>query len=323
MRKANQGEAGVSTVRVSSSQFDPDEASSPAVAVLAETPENSGECQVHRHRKSQLVLALRGAVTCEVPNGLWIVPPRCGVWIPGGTPHSNAVSPDGQICLLYVDPDAAALPSECCTLRVSPLLREMILRLAESPHIYELDGPIGRFVTVLLDELARMPTKQLRLPITGGMRLRRIAEALLKDPSDRSTMAEWASRVAMSERTLARLIVTETGMTFGRWRQQLHIIIALQRLSSGQAVQTVSQDLGYESVSAFITMFKKALGKSPGRYLAERGEMRSDAEPGQARHYELRLPKVLGIAALRKPSRRDNTLGIETAPIRVTAGRPN
>jgi hypothetical protein len=51
--------------------------------------------------------------------------------------------------------------------------------------------------------------------------------------------------------------------------------------------------------------------------------MRSDAEPGQARHYELRLPKVLGIAALRKPSRRDNTLGIETAPIRVTAGRPN
>ncbi|MFT6123496.1 MAG: AraC-like DNA-binding protein, partial [Oleiphilaceae bacterium] len=27
-----------------------------------------------------------------------------------------------------------------------------------------------------------------------------------------------------------------------------------------------SHDLGYESQSAFITMFRKAMGKTPGRY---------------------------------------------------------
>ena len=74
----------------------------------------------------------------------------------------------------------------------------------------------------------------------------------------------------MSERTLARLIQKQTGLTFGRWRQRLHILVALQRLSAGISVQTVSQDLGYETPSAFITMFKKALGKSPRRYLADR-----------------------------------------------------
>jgi AraC-like DNA-binding protein len=74
----------------------------------------------------------------------------------------------------------------------------------------------------------------------------------------------------MSERSLARLIKAETGMSFGRWRQQLHVIVALQRLSAGMAVQRVAMDLGYESVSAFITMFRKAMGKPPGRYLAER-----------------------------------------------------
>lgn len=37
----------------------------------------------------------------------------------------------------------------------------------------------------------------------------------------------------MSERSLARLMVAETGMTFGRWRQQLRIIVALQRLFAG------------------------------------------------------------------------------------------
>jgi AraC-like DNA-binding protein len=35
-------------------------------------------------------------------------------------------------------------------------------------------------------------------------------------------------------------------------------------------VQRVSQDLGYDSVSAFITMFKKTLGKPPARYMAQR-----------------------------------------------------
>ncbi len=62
----------------------------------------------------------------------------------------------------------------------------------------------------------------------------------------------------------------ETGMSFGRWRQQLHLLIALQRLDQGASVQTVALDLGYEGASAFVTMFRKAMGKPPARYLAER-----------------------------------------------------
>jgi len=32
---------------------------------------------------------------------------------------------------------------------------------------------------------------------------------------------------------------------------------------------TVAIDLGYDSPSAFLSMFKKALGKTPGRYFVE------------------------------------------------------
>lgn len=35
-------------------------------------------------------------------------------------------------------------------------------------------------------------------------------------------------------------------------------------------MQTVALDLGYAGASAFVTMFRKALGKPPARYLAER-----------------------------------------------------
>src|SRR6266702_150547 len=50
--------------------------------------------------------------------------------------------------------------------------------------------------------------------------------------------------------------------------QQLHLIVAIRELASGASVQQVSADLGYESVTAFITMFKKALGMPPAKHLS-------------------------------------------------------
>ncbi|MGU3575041.1 helix-turn-helix domain-containing protein [Brucellaceae bacterium C25G] len=77
--------------------------------------------------------------------------------------------------------------------------------------------------------------------------------------------------MAMSENSLTRLVQQETGLTFGRWRQQFQLIVAIRSLTSGKTVQQISGDLGSESVSAFITMFKKALGASPANYLRKIG----------------------------------------------------
>ena len=85
-----------------------------------------------------------------------------------------------------------------------------------------------------------------------------------------SFAGNWARRVAMSERSLARLIVAETGMSSGRWRQQLNIILALQWMAKGTSVRQVASALGYESVGSFVTMFRKALGTSPGRSISGR-----------------------------------------------------
>lgn len=253
-------------------ELDPDSLDRPAVALMVDTQEREDEVPIHTHRKGQLVLAQRGGVTCEVPSGLWMVPPRCGVWIPGGMPHSNRATANASIYFLYVDMNAASVPQECCTLSITPLLHEVIHRLATLAPLYDQTGPTAPLVAVLLNELIEMPTEQLHLPVLRHSKLRAIADALLENPADRRTVAEWSEAIALGERTLMRLVVAETGMTFSRWRQQLHIIIALQRLSAGHSVQSVSEVLGYDSVSAFITMFKKALGKSPARYFSDRVE---------------------------------------------------
>jgi AraC-like DNA-binding protein len=246
--------------------FDVDDVLAPAIAVRVDVTETKTEVPDHRHRKAQLVFALGGGVTCRVPSGLWMVPPHCGVWIPRGMVHSNIATANARIFFVYVEPGAADLLDRCCTLSISPLLRELIVELSD--HVPDDDARGELLTRVLLTELPRMPVQQLHLPISSEPRLRRIASALAEDPADRSTLAEWANRVALSESSLARLVIKETGLTFGRWRQQLHLIVAMRELASGASVQRVSGDLGYESVTAFITMFKKALGKPPAKYLS-------------------------------------------------------
>ncbi|HBO2685817.1 TPA: helix-turn-helix transcriptional regulator [Pseudomonas aeruginosa] len=231
--------------------------------------EQKSEVPVHQHRQGQLVLALKGGVTCEVPNAIWMVPPRCAVWIPGQMPHSVRATANARICYLFVQPGAAQLPDQCCTLSITPLVRELVLHIADQAPEYVPDSRVGRKAVVLLEELAQMPVEQLYLPTSNEPRMRKIAKMLSDDPADRRTLADWAKLVAMSERSLARLVQQETGLTFGRWRQQLHLIVAMRQLSSGQTVQRVADQLGYDSVTAFITMFKKAVGKPPARYFAD------------------------------------------------------
>ncbi|CDX24016.1 putative DNA-binding transcriptional regulator [Mesorhizobium sp. ORS 3324] len=246
--------------------FDVDEVDAPAIAVGVDVTETRAEVPDHWHRKGQLVFALGGGVTCRVPGGLWMVPPHCGVWIPGGMEHSNIATANARLFFVYIEPGTADLPDRCCTLSISPLLRELIVELSDCAPDDARCAFLGK---VLLAELPLMPVQQLHLPISSEPRLRRIATALSENPADRSTLAQWADRVALSESSLARLVVKETGLSFGRWRQQLHLIVALRELSSGASVQRVSGELGYESVTAFITMFKKALGKPPAKYLGD------------------------------------------------------
>ncbi len=164
-------------------RFDPDALGQPALALQLEARHNDTEVPVHRHRKGQLVVACRGGITCTVPDGLWMVPAGFGVWIPGGIAHSNRVTANGKVCFLFVEPGAARLPSDCCTLALSPLVLELILHLSAQPQDYPHDGPLARLAGVLLELLEQAPTEQLYLPLPDNRGLRRIADELTRAPA--------------------------------------------------------------------------------------------------------------------------------------------
>ena len=251
--------------------FDVDGVLRPLLALGLASVREEWEQAPHQHRKGQLLYATRGVIHCEVDSGVWIVPPQCAVWIPGGLLHAAQGVGEAECYCLFVEPAMApALPTVCCTLTVSPLLRELIGKAASFPTLTTLHGAQERLVATLLDELAAAPVEDLHLPMPRDARLRRLAALLLAQPADKNTLAVWASRIGMSERSMTRQALEEIGMSVGRWRRQLHVIVALQRLAQGHSVKAVALELGYENTSGFVTMFRKAVGKPPARYLAER-----------------------------------------------------
>jgi AraC-like DNA-binding protein len=99
------------------------------------------------------------------------------------------------------------------------------------PILYPLKGREGRLVSIVLDELSIAPVEKLHLPMPTDLRLRRIADMMMADPSNWAKVSRWAENIGMSERSLNRHFRQEIGMSLGRWRQQMRIILAIQTLS--------------------------------------------------------------------------------------------
>jgi AraC-like DNA-binding protein/quercetin dioxygenase-like cupin family protein len=226
------------------------------------------EISYHQHYSAQLEYAAHGVMKVMTEQGVWIVPPQRAVFIPAHVTHTSSSPADIWLCNLLIQPDAApGLPRDCCVVAVPLLLRELLLHAVTLPHEYQPGSSDERVMEVILDLVQHLEVAPLDLPVGKDDRLRRIYDGLVRNPGDNLTLEGWGHVVGASERTLARLFRAQTGLGFRQWRQQFRILEAIQRLGRGEPVTTVAFDLGYDSPSAFITMFRKALGKTPGQYL--------------------------------------------------------
>lgn len=237
------------------------------VVAMAKEYTNRHVIKEHAHSRAQLLYASSGVMSVFTQKGFWVVPPQRGVWIPANIEHRIECSGDVSMRTLYLDPAACeTMPGACCVVSVSPLLRELIVCATKMPRLYEIPGPEDRLATVILDQVHALQTSPLQLVIPNDPRLVRIYQSMAKDPADERALSHWGDLVGASSRTLARLFRSETGMSFGQWRQQIRIMKALQNLGHGDSVTKVALEVGYNSPSAFIAMFKKALGKTPNEY---------------------------------------------------------
>ncbi|MBL4615910.1 MAG: helix-turn-helix transcriptional regulator [Magnetovibrio sp.] len=231
--------------------------------------ERGEEVPIHHHGREQLVYATKGLALVTTENGAWVVPPNRAVWVPSHLDHGVKAITSCTMSSLFISPGLIpTLPQTCSVVAVPKLLRELILHAITFDDLYDENGPQGRIVAVMIDMMKSLKEVPLHLPMPSDVRLRRVAESLIETPSDNRSQSDWAKECGASVRTLARLFPEQTGMTFSGWRQQARLMAALGRLADGEAVVSVALDLGYSSQSAFIAMFKKALGTTPGKYFS-------------------------------------------------------
>lgn len=221
----------------------------------------------HFHHEDQLVYACHGVMTVETGEGTWVVPPQRAVWIPGGIPHSILMSGSVSMRTLYLRPRLLRhLPRACRVVNVSPFLRELILHACKFPVLNRRVRRLAHLVDVLVDQLETVQAVPLQLPYPADARAARVAAVLLGNASDQRPLEELCRTAGASKRTVERLFQLETQMTLGEWRQQLRLVRSLRLLAAGEKITHVALEAGYSTPSAFIAMFRKVLGVTPGRY---------------------------------------------------------
>ncbi|WP_439816802.1 AraC family transcriptional regulator [Zavarzinia sp. CC-PAN008] len=252
---------------------DADDVSGPAIVGLAENFAHGARVESHRHARGQLLHAIGGVMTVDVPDGAWVVPPERALWLPPNLVHGIRMSGPVAMRTLYLVPAVAQhLPATCHVVAVTPLLRALILDLVEGRAAQD-EARRTLVTTLFLDELATLPALPLSCPMPADPRLRRVCRALAARPAARADLDACAALAGMSRRSFSRHFRDATGMSPDEWRSQNLALTGLERLAAGQSVTQVALDLGYASPGAFSAMMRRLVGEAPSRYFAREGAL--------------------------------------------------
>ncbi|RRA49950.1 helix-turn-helix domain-containing protein [Acidipila sp. EB88] len=238
----------------------------PRLFAIAGSQANELSSGPHQHGQGQLLGSMSGLLSVDVESKVWIVPAIHAVWLPPGTLHAvHSHGPFNGWAVFIEESSCDSLPQGTCTIRVSGLLREAVLRAATWPRGSH-DTQSETIASAIIDEIRTLPLEFFGLPLPSDERLMRIAQAFIADPSNERGLRDWARFAAVSSRTISRRFVTQTGFTFTAWRQRARLLRSLEMLASGMPVTEVAANLDYSTTSAFITLFRRTFGETPSKH---------------------------------------------------------
>ena len=238
-----------------------------AVTAMGTTFSTGHQVSWHQHSAAQFLYASDGIIRVLTEHGCWVAPPLRAVWIPANTTHQLEIVSTSSVKSLIIshDNNAQSLPQQCKVISVSPLLKEIML------HLHSKYWPIDllenkRLIDVFIDQMQAMSVEPLLYPESQHPKIKRILQCFMDTPEDNTSIEAWANMFHMSVRTLSRLFIKEMNMGFRQCRQQIRLVMAIERLAKNQSVINISYELGFSNESNFIKVFKAAFGVTPKQY---------------------------------------------------------
>ena len=221
----------------------------------------------HTHAWGQLNYSAHGVMQLEVEGQRFISPPSYAVWIPPYAVHSAYNRHSIVYRSVYLDLNLCAeLPKQPCSLMMNDILKAILNNFAERDVQIPRSAQDLRLGEVLIDQLHAAEIQHSYLPYASSAQTSFIVDSLRAQPGNTDTLATWATRVFVSERTLARQFMRETGISFGEWRQRLRFLAAIEQLETTQSIKEIAFNLGYSNSSAFISMFQRHAQCTPEQY---------------------------------------------------------
>lgn len=240
----------------------------PALRVAAFPMARGRAFSWHSHPRHQLAWTDRGVLEVATATGTWVLPPTRALWIPAGTEHETRATRASVLRGAYLDQHGCPVAfSEPQPLRVGALLAALLLHLDDEALPAE---PRTRAEAILPDLLEPIDVVTVGVAMPSDERARELAEALVADPGDPRTLAQWGHAIGASARTLTRCFIADTGIPFSRWRAAVRMRAALPLLADGQPIARVAPAVGYDTASAFVAAFRRETGTTPGAYFRSR-----------------------------------------------------
>ncbi|WP_417258143.1 AraC family transcriptional regulator [Celeribacter sp.] len=227
-------------------------------------PLSKGDEFTPRSAQAMVLFCFGGLMRVEVGDDRWFIPDRYGIWLPAGTWPTVEASGDIEFQAFQLHPKFGSritMPSKPTVLRATPLMRGIARRLMRDEPLPQAQQ--RRLGWVALDEIARLERPDLHLPGSGEPRVAAVMARVMEAPREANSLSQLAQATGTSERTLSRLFLQETGMTWRDWRDRMRFVLALEGLQLGQNSSALAASLGYSSPSAFIAAFRRQSGMTP------------------------------------------------------------
>lgn len=221
----------------------------------------------HHHPEHELLWSDGGMARLEADGRIWAIPPSLAVWVPAGVVHTASAERGAHVRATYfVDAgaNAVAMPREVIGVAMIEPVRVLLA--------HNLEGSLSaqarlRLQRVILDLLVPAPQESFDLRMPRSPHLHMVASAILADPADKRTSADWAYECGLHARTLARQFEAETGVTFTQWRILARLQLAVRELTLGRSIVSVSRTIGYRNPTTFIEHFRDLTGQTPAEYV--------------------------------------------------------
>lgn len=235
------------------------------------------QAKLHEYDEHLLFLPLQGEITLAIANTSYTLGPGQMLYLAPQSPHTfSSSAQSGERLIAMVS--ARAMKSQIkavSKLAANQLIKEVLFYLLLHPKTKNEKSLVNVFIETLTEILEQSPfsgefsskAEHLEGKIADP-RIRQALQFLRESSADRVSLEEIAKKSGLSLRNLNRLFLKETGIQPRQWAINIRIDLAQELLKKpGATVTDVALQVGYNSLSQFIAVFRSRTGQLPSEFL--------------------------------------------------------